>query len=78
MICLVMGGRYFVLTDGRRHLISEMRGISSGTDEEHSIQDFKSCFNAHQQRINSWQNINVKACSDESLTAKVLQQVTLP
>lgn len=25
MICLVTGGQYFVLTDGRRHLISEMR-----------------------------------------------------
>lgn len=54
MICLVTGGQYFVLTDGRRHLISEMREITSGTDEEHSIQDSKDWSNAHQQCINSY------------------------
>lgn len=81
MICLVTGGQYFVLTDGWRHLISEMRAIWSGTDEVHGIRDFKSRFNDHQQCINSYGS--VKACSDEkyySLTAKVMvqQQVNVP
>ena len=68
MICLVAGGQHFVLTDGRRHLISEMREISSGTDEEHRAKrDLKSCLNAHQQCISSYGSArNVKACSDES------------
>lgn len=54
MICLVTGGQYFVLTDGWRHLISEMKEFSSGTDEEHNTRDLKSCFIAHQQCIKSY------------------------
>lgn len=36
MICRLTGGRRFVLTDGQGHVVSEMREISSGTNEEHS------------------------------------------
>ncbi len=54
MICLVTGGQYVVLTDGRRHLIFEIREISSETGEEHCIHNLKSSFNSHQQCINSY------------------------
>lgn len=54
MICLLTRDQYFVLTDGWRHLISEMIFILSGTDEEHSIQDYKGWFNAHQEHKNSY------------------------
>lgn len=36
MICLVTGGQYFVLTDGQRHLILEMREFSSGMNKDNT------------------------------------------
>lgn len=57
-----------MLTDGRRRLISEMRDISGVTDEKQSVQDLKSCFNAHQRctvQELTWQYLNVMGGSDE-------------
>ena len=65
MIRLLMGGWYFLLTDGRRHLISGMREISSDIDEEHlRFLEMRECSPTVHHLI--WQHLNVKACSQET------------